>query len=128
MLWGIPFVLVGQYVIWGRFVYAAWLKQCTHYAVTNRRVIVVQNGWQRQVVSAYIDSLPYIAKENASTGVGTLRFSQPQSMWGRNRGWGVWNSLSVGDTPTFTDIENLDSVYRLVSDLREKAPTNTPAR
>jgi hypothetical protein len=37
MLWGIPFVLIGQYLIWGRFFSVAWKKR--HYAVTNRRVI-----------------------------------------------------------------------------------------
>src|SRR5882724_2877356 len=35
MLWGIPFVLIGQYLIWGRFLHAAWLKGRTHYAVTS---------------------------------------------------------------------------------------------
>ena len=50
-LWGLPFVVIGQYFIWGRFFYAAWLKKQTHYAVTNRRVLVVQNGVQRRVSS-----------------------------------------------------------------------------
>src|SRR5262249_44893360 len=58
MVWGIPFVIIGQYLIWGRFFYAAWKKKRTHYAVTNRRVIVVQNGWKRLMASAYIDTLP----------------------------------------------------------------------
>ena len=126
ILWGIPFVLIGQYVIWGRFFYAAWLKRRTHYAVTNRRVIVVQNGWKRQMASAYIDSLPTLIKEVGSNGVGALRFVQPQPMWSNNRGWGAWNALSVGGTPTFVDIDDVDSVYRLVSDLREKARMTKP--
>src|SRR2546425_847012 len=54
MFWGIPFVLIGQYLIWGRFFYAAWKRKRTYYAVTNRRVIVVQNGWKRQMASAYL--------------------------------------------------------------------------
>ena len=37
-LWGIPFVVMGQYIIWGRFVYDYWRKGRTHYALTNRRV------------------------------------------------------------------------------------------
>ena len=47
VIWGIPFVLIGQYFIWGRCLYAAWKKKRMHYAVTDRRVIVVQNGGTR---------------------------------------------------------------------------------
>ena len=53
LLWGVPFVLIGQYLIWGRFFYAAWKKKRTHYAVTDRRVIVVQQAGNRQMSSAY---------------------------------------------------------------------------
>ena len=120
MLWGIPFVLAGQYIIWGRFLYAAWKKKRTHYAVTERRVIVVQNGWRRQMASAYVDTLPTLIKEGGSNGTGTLRFAQAESMWSGRRGWGAWDGLSIGSVPTFLDVDDVDSVYRLVSDLRER--------
>src|SRR5579859_7840724 len=41
MLWGIPFVVAGQYFIWGRFFYAAWRKKRIFYVITNLRVIVI---------------------------------------------------------------------------------------
>lgn len=88
MLWGAPFVLIGQYLIWGQFFYAAWLKGRTHYAVTNRRVIVVQEGWKRQMAAAYLDSLPSLIKEGESSGVGILRFGESRPIWSDNRGWG----------------------------------------
>ena len=47
VLIGIPFVVAAQYLIWGRFLYAAWKKKRTFYALTTRRVIVVQHGLQR---------------------------------------------------------------------------------
>jgi len=124
MLWGIPFVLIGQYMIWGRFFYTAWKKKRTYYAITNRRVIVVQNGWNRQMASAYLDSLPTLIKEGRSSGIGTLRFSQAESMWSGRRGWGTWDGMTVGNVPTFVDIDDLDYVYRLISDLREMARTS----
>ncbi len=124
-LWGIPFVVVGQYLIWGRFFYAAWKKKRTHYAVTGRRLIVVQNGWKPQTASVYVDGLPTLIKEGGSGGgLGTLRFAQPDPMWARRSGWGAWDSMSVGGVPTFVDIEDVDGVYRLVSDLREKASSS----
>src|SRR5437867_1048707 len=121
VIWGIPFVLTGQYFIWGRFIYAAWKKKRTHYAVTNRRVMAVQNGRTRQMASAYIDALPTLIKESTSNGIGTLRFAQPDSVWSRSRSWGVWDAMSIGSTPTFVDIDDADSVYHLISDLREKS-------
>lgn len=122
-IWGVPFVLMGQYLIWGRFLYAAWKKGRTHYAVTNRRVIVVQEAWKRQMASAYIDTLPTLIKEGDANGIGTLRFAQPEAMWSGRGGWGAWDGMSIGAIPTFRDIEDLDAVYRLVSDLRERART-----
>lgn len=122
-IWGVPFVLVGQYMIWGRFVYAAWKKRRTHYAVTTRRVIVVQDARKRSVASAYIDTLPCLLKEGDPTGPGTLRFAQAEPRWSNRRGWGAWDGMSVGTTPVFVDVDDVDIVYRLVSDLREKART-----
>jgi len=123
ILWGIPFVLIGQYIIWGRFLYAGWLKGRTHYAVTNRRVIVVQEGWKRQMASAYLDSLPTLIKEGGSRGIGTLRFGPPYLTSPRNR---AWNSLAMGGAPVFVDIEDVDSVYKLVCDLRDRARKDKP--
>jgi len=120
VLWGIPFVLLGQYLIWGRFLYAVWKKKRTHYAVTTRRVLVVQDGFQRRVVSAYIDTLPTVTKEGGSGLTGTLRFVPSGSPWFAMSGWGVWNPIAIGANPAFIDIEDADSVYRLVSGLREK--------
>ncbi len=58
-VWGTrPFVLIGQYMIWGRFVYARWKKRRTFYALTNRRALIVVNGWRgRTTSSAYFDGL-----------------------------------------------------------------------
>jgi hypothetical protein len=123
MLWGVPFVLRGQYLIWGTFVYAAWLKKRTHYAVTNRRVIVLQNARQRKIASCYLDSLPAWIKEGGSNGTSTLRFMQTPTIWARSRGWGAWNALNVEGMPTFVDTEEVEFVYRLISDLREKVRT-----
>ena len=126
-LWGIPFVVMGQYLIWGRFLYAAWKKKQTYYAVTNHRVIAVQGRGSRRVASAFLDNLPSLAKEGSSNGAGTLRFSQPIPGVQGNRGFGPWDPLAFSDTPNFIDIADLDSVYRLVSDAREKLRTVRPA-
>ena len=68
VIWGIPFVVIGQYVIWGRFFYDAWIKRRTYYAITNRRVLILQEGWKRKTSSTYLDSIPTIEREGSATG------------------------------------------------------------
>jgi hypothetical protein len=45
VIWGTPFVLIGQYMIWGRFVHNYWKKQRTYYALTTRRALIVVGGF-----------------------------------------------------------------------------------
>ena len=121
VLWGIPFVVAGQYLIWGRFIYAAWKKKRTYYGATNRRVIVVQDGWSRKTACAYLDTLPTLIKEGGPGTTGILRFAQPEPVWSKGRGWSAWDSMAIGSVPAFVDVQDVDSLYRLVSELREKA-------
>jgi hypothetical protein len=120
MLFGAAFVLTGQYFIWGRFLVTAWKKRRTYYAVTNHRVIVVQQGLSRKMASAYIDTLPNLIKEERRRGLGSLLFTQPRPLWFRTGGWGAWDSMAIGDMPEFRDVNDVDSIYRLVSDQREQ--------
>lgn len=120
VIWGIPFVIIGQYLIWGRFIYATWKKQRTFYAVTNRRVIVVQGRSNRKMASAYIDTLPTLVQERGRGTIGTLRFTASESVWSQRRGWGTWDDMAVGTTPAFVDVEDVDALYRIIAELREK--------
>ena len=118
-LWGIPFIVVGQYMIWGRFFYDGWLKRRTYYAVTNRRVLVIKEGWSRKTSWVYVSAIPTIAREGSVTG--TLWFGPKYPVFGgRGQKRRSMSRFSIGDVPVFADIDDLDSVYRMVLDLREK--------
>jgi len=131
VLFNVPLVVIGQYMIWGRFFYAARVKKYTYYAVTDRRVIVVQNGRKRQAASADIDSLPTLIKENHSRWIGTLRFFPAREPFART--WSemlsdlgsdrsdVWDVMSINRGPIFVDVEDVDSVCQLISALQSKA-------
>jgi hypothetical protein len=120
-LWGIPFVLVGQYMIWGRFVLDAWLKRRTFYAVTNRRVLLLQEAWKRKTNFVYLDSISEVSREGDTVGTLWLglKYSMFASRGSRSRGFSL---LSVGvGVPVLADIGNADSVHRLILELREKS-------
>lgn len=126
MFWGIPFVLIGQYLLWGRFLYDGWLKRRTYYGVTSRRILIAQDGWKRKTSFNYIDVLPTIQKEGVD--VGTLWFGPKYPViGGRGQTTRSMSRFSVGDTPVFADIDNVDSVYKTVLGLRDQLSKRDPA-
>lgn len=120
MIWGAAFVLIGQYLIWGRFIYAAWQKRSTLYAVTNLRVIAMQTGWPRRIASAYIESLPALIKEIRARGIGTLRFTPAGSLLSRRAGWTAWSGSDASGFPSFADVADVDALYQIVAGIRAK--------
>lgn len=120
-LWGIPFVLCGQYMIWGRFVVDGWLKRRTFYAVTNRRVLLFQEGWKLKKRFIFLESLAELSREG--TAIGTLwlgpKLPTIGSRGSRLRGM---SRFYFGDSvPVLADIADADQVERLILDLREKS-------
>ncbi|HWY06157.1 MAG TPA: hypothetical protein VNY24_04810 [Candidatus Acidoferrales bacterium] len=119
-LWGIPFVAFGQYMIWGRFVWDAWLKRHTYYAVTDRRVLIFQEGWNRKTHFSFLDSIPEISREGNDVGSLWLGTKLPV-ISGRRSSTRSMSRFSINDAvPTLADIDNVDSVYHLILDLREQ--------
>jgi len=125
VLWGIPFVLIGQYLIWGRFLYSDWRKTRTYYGVTNKRVLVVSTGSNRRVTDAYFSNLDSVSLTTRYDGIGTIEFApEPdvQSVWGysgyRRRGNQMGIDLS---RLAFFDIAEARNVYQLIQSQREKS-------
>jgi hypothetical protein len=116
VIWGTPFVLVGQYLIWGRFVYSRWQKQRTYYALTNRRAIIVQGGVAgRTLSSAYFENMTMLDKRIRSDGIGSISFGGPVT------GEWQWGKGNPPRCPTFDDIDNVDGVYQIAARLQVQA-------
>jgi len=120
-LWGVPFVLIGQYMIWGRFVYAGWKKGKILYAVTNKRVFVVDTARGRKVKAAFLDQLPATDKSVRRDGIGTLTFGLTPLLTGQKGAIPSWDGGLSSPVPTFVDVEDAENVYRIVSDARERS-------
>jgi hypothetical protein len=124
ILWGIPFVVIGNYILWGRFLMDAWLKRRTYYAVTNRRILILQDGWRTKSIAMYLDSIPMIECEGANTG--TLWFGPKLPVIApRGKSTRDWSRFSLGETPVFADIDDIESVHKLILDLRNETQQNT---
>jgi hypothetical protein len=117
---GIPFLIIGNYMVWGRFLMDAWLKRRTYYAVTNRSVLILQEGRTRKTNWTYLETIPTIEREGTMTG--TLRFGKKYPVIaGRGERKRSMSRVDVSDTPVFADIDDVDGVQRLVQELRESA-------
>jgi hypothetical protein len=74
ILFGLPFVLIGIYLMIGRFFVDALIRSGTAYAVTDRRILFVSSWPTRTTRSLMIKSLSEVALDERSDGTGTLRF------------------------------------------------------
>ena len=76
-LFGIPFVLVGIYIVVGRFVYDALRRKNTYYALTNQRVMILTQLFSRKLQSIRIGLIDPISIDVGGNGVGTIAFGGP---------------------------------------------------
>jgi len=113
-LWGIPFVLVGLYMIVGRFFYDSALRQKTFYAVTNRRVIVLKGLWSFNLMSYDFYTLGTLNLSERSDGSGSILFGNPNPMsWIGTGGWPTTGRYTV---PGFYLLPDVRSVFGIIRD------------
>ena len=122
-LWGIPFVVIGLYFIFGRFIYKARRNRRTIYTVTNRRVMTLVRGRSDESVeAAALSSIPNISTSAASNGHGNVEFgpsSSPSNGWYGNSGMEFFARGQMMSGVRFYDIEDPRSVADLVERLRD---------
>jgi hypothetical protein len=112
-LWSIPFVLVGLYLIVGRFFYDAWRRSRTLYALTNQRAIIIDGEVHQRLGSLALGSLPEISIKDERAGRGTMTFGSttfPFWWFGRLG----WTGTGHQAAPAFESVENARLVHELI--------------
>ena len=71
-LWGIPFVLVGLFFVFGRFLYDARRRERTFYGLTDRRAIIISGLSQRTTQSLSLRTLGDVSLSERSDMSGTI--------------------------------------------------------
>jgi hypothetical protein len=103
-LWGIPFCVVGAYMIFGRFFADARIRARTLYGLTPSRVVIVSGLFSSQIRSIPLGQLGELTVTEGRGGRGTLTFGRQFSPWGRRR----------QAPPAFEFVEDVREVDRLV--------------
>ncbi|MEP0913090.1 PH domain-containing protein [Leptolyngbya sp. GB1-A1] len=118
-LWGVPFVLVGLYIMVGRFFADARQRGKTYYGVTNERVIIVSGLLSRKVKSLNLRTLIDISLDEKSDGSGTITFgaTNPMSWWSGGMSFPRWGPQP---TPSFELIREARKVYEIIRSVQRQ--------
>jgi len=74
MLWGIPFVLVGLYIVFGRFIVDALTRRKTFYGITNERIVIISGLFSQEIKSLNLRTLTDVYLSERGDGSGTITF------------------------------------------------------
>jgi hypothetical protein len=110
-LWGIPFVLVGIYIIAGRFFFDAKIRAGTLYGLTNKRAIIISGLLSKKTTSINLKNISEVQVTKKSDGSGTiiLGASNPLQFF-QNASW----PGATKGTPSFEGIQNVDLVKKYI--------------
>ncbi len=120
MLWGVPFVLVGLYMIVGRFFFDRAQRSKTYYALTNEQVIIISGVFNQNTQTLDIKKLPELNISAKRDGRGTITFgASPPFSWMRS-GVGFPNMGRYYAAPSFEMIEDAKNVYQQIKRLQRE--------
>jgi hypothetical protein len=113
VLWGIPFVLAGLYLIFGRFIEDMARRARTIYAVTDQRAILLTNFFGHNVRSLHLRGLTEINLSKNSDGRGTITLgpANSSSEWARG-----WPGTGRNPSSAFEGIARAQDVLKIIRD------------
>ena len=119
-LLGIPFVLVGLYIVAGRFVTDARRRARTHYALTTERILIASGPNSKNIQSLSLRHLPDITLEEHANGTGTISLGNMHNAYSHQTT--VWDAKPGmhASTPQLEGIANALHVFQLIRDAQRQ--------
>ncbi len=118
-IFGIFFIVFGVFGFYNALLGQNRILKTAVYAVTERRAIILTSGRNGMNCTEYIFSnLPHLTLESVNGTVGTIRFVQNQPQYGYygDRRYHRSHSIQWQTQTAFVMIENVHSVYRLITE------------
>lgn len=122
-LFGIPFILVGVYLLIGRYFTDALSRKNTVYALTNKRIIQKSGVLSKTYKSVYLNSIPGITYTEKSDGSGDINFGYTIADFKDSDGGGKKNNAFPITKIEF--IPNVRSVQNKITDARNSLELNS---
>jgi hypothetical protein len=119
-LWGVPFVLIGLYIVIGRFFVDVAQRARTFYGLTDERMLIVSGVFSRSTKSLDLESLPELSLSEGRDGDGTITLGYGSAPYG----WlhdSAWPGMSRHGPPQLVGIPKVRQVYELIRASQKKA-------
>jgi len=114
VLFGVPFVLVGLYLVFGRFFVEAKQRAATFYALTPQRIIIHSGLFTKSVKSLPLKSLQEVSLSERPDGTGTITFGAQHPMASMFGGMPGWPGTEQYLGPRFDLVAQARSVYESI--------------
>lgn len=108
-LFGLPFVAVGLYLVAGQYVWEAYVRGRTRYALTNRRALIATNAFRRSLKSWPIDRNAPVEFAPHEKG-DDIYFAEKVEVGRRST-----TTTKIG----FEGIDEGERVYKLIRDVKQ---------
>ena len=117
-LFGIPFVIIGLFFVFGRFIIDSKQRENTVYGLTEERIIIKSGIFNKSVKSLNIRTLSDIEYTEKNDGSGTISIGpkNPFMIWGNGMNW--WPGMQ--SNPQLDLIPEVREVYNQIIDLQKK--------
>lgn len=122
-LWGIPFVCVGLFFVFGRFFLDAYNRAQTTYGVTNERIIIVSGIFSQQTKSLQLRTLSDVSLSQRGDGSGTITFG-PSHYMNAFFPVGAWPGVARYAPPSFDLIDRAKDVYDIIRKAQRTSPSD----
>ena len=119
-LWGVPFVAMGLYIVFGRFVADALQRARTYYALTDQRAIILSGLMSRQTKSLPVRTMSDITLSERADGSGTIALGPATGRYGWLGGSG-WPGSGRYQPPAFEMIEDARRIHAMLRDAVSRA-------
>lgn len=100
-VFGIPFVAIGLFMVFGRFIYTAYMRKCTAYVITSQKILRRRG---KHIDMLLEGSIPAAHVEIHKNGNGTIHF--------RPEGYGSYYYPRNRAMENGFSLENLTDVLR----------------
>ncbi|MEM9139721.1 MAG: aspartate carbamoyltransferase catalytic subunit [Pseudomonadota bacterium] len=108
-LFGVPFILVGAYMVFGQYLWKAYVRGRTRYALTNKRAIIAKSALGRSLKSWPIDGTTRLELQPGREA--TIWFAEEQRRGSKGRRYSVKKG--------FEYIPDGEEVYRLMRRIQQ---------